>query len=337
MTFAELLKTFQHQKLVKVEPGQHSKRVLLIGKHGENKIIEVPLGCECVNEGNSILLARCNTPNRRYLVASGGRGGCAENGYVGERGETVHVSLHLKLRPNIGLVGFPNAGKSTLLKAFVPEKPVKIANYPFTTTKPQLCYVKYEDTKVIEENFENMEKNLSTKLEPFSLSVADLPGLIEGASQNRGCGHAFLKHMEYSEILVIVIDVFGFQLAPDHRLPYRSAIETLALLNKELEAYDLALLSKPAVVALNKIDMHGGKEKAEELKELLSSENWTTHVSEEMRPRVPLKLKSVVSISAKKQEIGNLKKILKDIYEENHPIKHLYTSEFDNTGHKSLV
>lgn len=112
-------------------------------------------------------------------------------------------------------MGFPNAGKSTLLKAFAPTKEVKIANSPFTTTKPQVCHIAYKNEP---------NENTSIKQEQFSLSVADLPGLIEGSSENHGCGHAFLKHLEYSEMLVIVTDVFGFLLGLNHSLPSRYAL-----------------------------------------------------------------------------------------------------------------
>lgn len=133
--------------------------------------------------------------------------------FRGELGEHLQLSIHLKLRPNIGLVGFPNAGKSTLLKAFVPSREVKIASYPFTTTRPQVSVMNYKD--------ENFEETLPFEKERFSLTVADLPGLIEGASRNRGCGKAFLKHLEYSEMLIIVSDVFGFIVGLNYNLEDR--------------------------------------------------------------------------------------------------------------------
>ncbi|KAK6036821.1 hypothetical protein COOONC_25674 [Cooperia oncophora] len=118
------------------------------------------------------------------------------------------MSLHLKLRPNVGLVGFPNAGKSTLMKAIVPRKSIKIAPYPFTTTKPQLA-------------FWTAEKGRKGIEDDFTLSLADLPGLIEGAAQNRGKGHKFLKHLEYSDILLLVVDCMGFQLSNNLNEPFR--------------------------------------------------------------------------------------------------------------------
>lgn len=140
----------------------------------------MPIGVEAVNKNTNILLARCTEPFQRHMLAQGGQGGSAANDYRGSRGEALVVELHLKLRPNVGLIGLPNAGKSTLLKALVPKKRVKIASYPFTTTKPQLCFLdELEDNNVIEER--------------YRLSVADLPGLIEGASKNRGKGFTFFE------------------------------------------------------------------------------------------------------------------------------------------------
>lgn len=155
----------------------------------------------------------------------------------------------MKLSPNMGLVGFPNAGKSTLLKALAPEKrSIKIAPYPFTTIKPQLIDIRFDE-------YTGEEKE-----NRFSLSCADLPGLIEGAAKNRGKGHAFLKHLEYSDMLVFVVDVNGFQLSANlNHDKFRTPIETIALLNKELEAYDKKLVKKPCILVLNKIDLPDGQ------------------------------------------------------------------------------
>ena len=128
------------------------------------------------------------------------------------------------------MVGFPNAGKSTLLKAISKARP-KIASYPFTTIKPNLGHIKFEDEREI--------------------TMADLPGLIEGAHVNVGMGHRFLKHVERTGCMVFVIDVKGFQLNP--MSIKRSAFETLVLLNKELEIYNPDLLSKPAICLVNKV------------------------------------------------------------------------------------
>lgn len=150
--------------------------------------------------------------------------------FRGEIGESMMVSIHLKLRPNVGLVGFPNAGKSTLLKALVPDKQVKIASYPFTTTKPQMCHVLYSPDKNLPANLSTDEDEPLVAEKPFTLTVADLPGIIEGASRNRGRGYAFLKHLEYSNIILMVVDVHGFQLSANLGEPFRYAIAVTVLM-----------------------------------------------------------------------------------------------------------
>ena len=137
---------------------------------------------------------------------------------------------YFQLIADLGLVGFPNAGKSTLLKAISNARP-KIASYPFTTIKPNLGHMSYEDEREI--------------------TMADLPGLIEGAHINLGLGHRFLKHVERTTCNVFVIDIQGFQLNANS--VHRTAFETLVLLNKELEMYNPDLLQKPSICLVNKV------------------------------------------------------------------------------------
>uniref|UniRef100_A0A8C4WY63 GTP-binding protein 10 n=1 Tax=Eptatretus burgeri TaxID=7764 RepID=A0A8C4WY63_EPTBU len=137
---------------------------------------------------------------------------------------------------------FPNAGKSTLLSRLSTARP-KIAQYPFTTLRPQFGVIMYPTYTQI--------------------SVADLPGLIEGAHRNRGMGHKFLKHVQRTKLLLFVVDVHGFQLS--YKTPFRSAFETVQLLTKELELYDEWLLNKPVILVINKLDLPGAKARCEEL------------------------------------------------------------------------
>ncbi|KRT80231.1 50S ribosome-binding GTPase, partial [Oryctes borbonicus] len=132
-----------------------------------------------------------------------------KNGFLGSEGQNYSIKLDLKLISDIGLVGFPNAGKSTLLKAVSHAKP-KIASYPFTTVRPNVGIMIYKDFRQI--------------------SMADLPGLIEGAHANRGMGHRFLKHVERTKIILLVVDINGFQLSPQHE--HRTCLDTIVLLNK---------------------------------------------------------------------------------------------------------
>ena len=144
----------------------------------------------------------------------------------------MHITLELKAIADVGLVGFPNAGKSSLLTALSRARP-KIASYPFTTLRPHVGAVQYEDH--------------------FCLRIADIPGLIEGAHANVGMGHAFLRHVERTQVLLFVIDVGGFQLSTG--APFRAALDTLRLLSRELALYQSdALGSRASVIALNKMD-----------------------------------------------------------------------------------
>ncbi|PIO68449.1 Obg family GTPase CgtA [Teladorsagia circumcincta] len=235
--------------------------------------LDVPVGVEAVDEDRNVLLARCNKPFYTYLIARGGCGGDARNNFKGERGEQLNVSLHLKLRPNVGLVGFPNAGKSTLMKAFVPRKSIKIAPYPFTTTKPQVAFWTVDKGKKELEN-------------DFTLSFADLPGLIEGASQNRGKGYKFLKHLEYSDILLLVVDCMGFQLSNNLNEPFSRSVESLA-------GGAAAARTEP-----------------EKLVEKMSGMDWPRHVPEHYRPAMPLIFDYVLPVSAKLGDVEEVKKAL---------------------------
>ncbi|CAJ0573734.1 unnamed protein product, partial [Mesorhabditis spiculigera] len=292
--------------VAKAAPGTSSTQTKLIGDKGRDLIVNVPLGVELVNEENNVLLGRCNRVHQKLLVARGGDGASVVNGYKPGKGENFVLSVHLKLRPNVGLVGFPNAGKSTLLKAFIPRKEVKTAPYPFTTLEPQIGFWK--------------PKKQSVADDPFTLTIADLPGLIEGASRNRGKGHHFLKHLEYCGILLLVIDVNGFQLKASFDEPYRTAVETIALLNIELENYDKELVKKPAVVLLNKMDIAKDPQEAEQLKERLLEKRWYDSLPREMRPKMPLRFRSAILASAKKQDINELKTALAQIHHDTNPL-----------------
>ncbi|TMS39607.1 hypothetical protein L596_006105 [Steinernema carpocapsae] len=316
MRFDEIPKQLRMEGKAWAQHGSASLATKLVAQHASDLVIQVPVGVEAVDRESRILLARCNKPFQRYLVAQGGDGGSSANQYHGTRGERRNIELHLKLRPNIGLVGFPNAGKSTLLKALAPKKKVKIAPYPFTTVKPQMCYITYDDEK--EKKTGDTEE---VEEDPFSLTIADLPGLIEGASKNRGRGDSFMKHLEYSDIIVMVVDVTGFQLQVTLTEPYRSAVETVAILNKEIENYDMKILKKPAVLVLNKTDLPGGAETAAKIQELFKTKKWVEEVPEELRPTNPMTFDEVVPASAKNVELGSLKPAVRRIYEYLQPLR----------------
>ncbi|XP_064634387.1 GTP-binding protein 10-like [Lineus longissimus] len=273
------------------EAGGNSKVHRLMGPPGQDLEIPVPTGI-CIRLDNGKAIGDMNEVGMKVKVATGGIGGGPENNFAGQRGVSRNITLDLKLIADIGLVGFPNAGKSTLLGAVSRAAP-KIANYPFTTIKPQLGTMMYEDNRQI--------------------TVADLPGLIEGAHVNFGMGHSFLKHVERTKMLLLVVDVFGFQLSNEH--PHRTAFETILLLNKELELYKPELLEKPAILALNKTDMEGAQEKLHEVVDKLEHvEKLIKELDDTFRPKQLMKFDDVVHISAKKKDsVGWLQSRVREV------------------------
>jgi len=258
--------------------GENSVKQKCIGSSGENIIIRSPVGVSIVTDQGEVI-GDLMKHDDVVLVARGGPGGNKSTQYLGLAGQARNVKLDLKLLADVGFVGFPNAGKSTLLKALSRAKP-KIASYPFTTIQPNLGITEFDDLRKI--------------------SFADLPGLIEGASYNVGMGHKFLKHVERTNLLLFVVDINGFQFKVD--TPFRSALDTVMLLNKELELYKSDLLSKPALLVITKMDSKKSEEKLElfksEYKEILKNPNLST-LDKEALPSDLYKFDEVIPISAK--------------------------------------
>uniref|UniRef100_A0A2P2I513 GTP-binding protein 10 homolog n=1 Tax=Hirondellea gigas TaxID=1518452 RepID=A0A2P2I513_9CRUS len=261
------------------DPGKPSQQFALIGKGGADLVLPVPPGVVATTDVGTEL-GESNKEGERVLVAHGGEGGSPTNGFLGQAGQQHHVKLVLKTIADIGLVGFPNAGKSTLLKAVSRAKP-KIASYPFTTLRPKVGVIEYPDKRMI--------------------SMADLPGLVEGAHENKGLGHSFLRHIERTKLLLLVVAVNGFKL--NTKSVHRSAMESLLLLNKELELYDPMLLSKPAILLVNKMDLKGSSKLYDELLESVAKgQEYVSSLPEEMRPNKLIHLHEIVGISAKANE-----------------------------------
>jgi GTP-binding protein len=207
------------------------------GKDGKDLTIKLPVGTVVTDEQTGEVIIDFTKHGMKFVIAKGGRGGHGNQHYVNsvrqapnfaEKGgpsEKVVVKLELKLLADVGLVGMPNAGKSTLISVISAAKP-KIANYPFTTIVPNLGVVSFRDT---------------------TYTVADMPGLIEGASEGIGLGHQFLKHVERTRILVHVVDL----LPMDESDP----VENFKIIEKELKLYSEEIWSRPRIVALNKIDL----------------------------------------------------------------------------------
>lgn len=234
-------------KNVLAEDGEMGSKNNCTGKDGKDIIIEVPLGTIARDEETGKIDAEILEDGQEIILMKGGRGGLGNSNFAtptnqapehsqpGEPGSESWKVLELKVLADVGLVGFPNAGKSTLLSVITAAKP-KIANYAFTTLTPQLGIVSYRDNK--------------------SFCIADLPGIIEGAAEGKGLGHRFLRHIERNSALLFLIPADS----NDHRKEFE-------ILRNELEEYNPELLQKDFLIAISKSDMLD-----EELKEAIKKE-----------------------------------------------------------------
>jgi GTPase len=224
------------------------------GAKGADLVLRVPTGTMARNAETGELLADLTEPGKRVMVARGGRGGLGNTHFAtptnqapreaqrGEPGEEVTLELELKLIADVGLVGFPNAGKSTLLSVISAARP-KIADYPFTTLVPNLGVVEVGDV---------------ARGQGTTFVVADIPGLIEGAAQGVGLGHEFLRHVERTRLLLHLIDG-----AATDRDPW----EEFEAINRELQEYSPELGSRPQVIVFTKMDLPDARERWEALRE----------------------------------------------------------------------
>ena len=234
----------------KGENGQGSQRT---GRGGADLVLEVPVGTIVINAENGATLFDLTRSDQQVVVARGGRGGQGNLRFKtstnraprfaqpGEPGQTLTLRLELKLLADVGIIGLPNAGKSTLISILSAAQP-KIANYPFTTLTPNLGVVQAHSR------------------EPFV--VADIPGLIAGAHAGAGLGTRFLKHIERTRFLLHLIDAAALD-PEDPTAPYRTV-------NRELSMYSAALAQKPQLVVLNKLDMAGAADLADRFRAALS-------------------------------------------------------------------
>ncbi|PMP64213.1 MAG: GTPase ObgE [Sulfurihydrogenibium sp.] len=233
----QTLMDFKYKRHYKVERGQHGQGGNKKGKDGEDLIIKVPVGTVIKDAETGEILADLVEEGQSFVVAKGGKGGRGNAAFKsatnqspltaepGEKGEERWIELELKLLADVGIIGFPNAGKSTLISILSKARP-KIADYPFTTLTPVLGVLQLD-------------------VNDF-LVLADIPGLIEGASEGLGLGHEFLRHIERTKFLIHLIDVSDFR--------ERDPIEAFNIINKELENYSPELIKKPQIVVANKID-----------------------------------------------------------------------------------
>ncbi len=226
---------FQYKRKYAAQDGDPGGSSLKDGKAGKDIVIKIPVGTIIKDAESEEILFDCNEAEKEIIVAKGGKGGKGNSNFAtptkqtpryaehGKPGEEKNIILELKLIADVGLVGFPNAGKSTLISVISDAKP-KIADYPFTTLEPNLGIVRYKDYK--------------------SITVADIPGIIEGAHAGKGLGLKFLRHIERTKILLLMIDITSEDFAGDYK----------TLVN-ELEEYSKVLTKKKKIVAFSKADL----------------------------------------------------------------------------------
>lgn len=240
------LQWFRNRRILNAENGMPGGSNLCQGKNGKNLILKVPCGTLVKDSATGEILYDLTQDKQKIEICKGGKGGRGNDSFKsptnrapnqfteGKPGEACAVELELKLIADVGLVGFPNAGKSTLISA-VADVEVKIAPYPFTTLQPNIGFIETEDYRRI--------------------YIADIPGIIEGAHRNRGLGFEFLRHIERTKLLLYVLDASG--------IDGRNPADDYAVLQTEMEKYNPEMLERPSLVILNKID---AEESAEHLK-----------------------------------------------------------------------
>lgn len=244
----------RYQKKVKGNPGLNGEGKNKNGSYAEDKIIKVPVGTTIKDYDTDMIIADLTKHNEEVIVAYGGKGGrgnvtlatrnnpCPSFAERGEPGETRKIKVELRMIADVGLVGLPSVGKSTLLSMITNANP-KIAAYHFTTLSPNLGVVETKGNNFV---------------------IADLPGLIEGASEGTGLGHKFLKHVERTKIIAHVIDMS----ASEGRDPYKD----YQVIRKELEEFSPKLLDKQEIIIANKMDLPNAKENLNKFKEKVNKE-----------------------------------------------------------------
>ena len=245
----------RYQKTIKAPKGENGRGKIQHGKGAQPLIVKVPLGTAVTDMDTGLVIADLSHKNQEEVIAKGGRGGRGNTAFKtqtntapdysenGEEGEKKNLKVEVKMLADVGLVGLPSVGKSTIISCISASKP-KIAAYHFTTLSPNLGVVAASNNR--------------------SFVMADLPGLIEGASEGEGLGDKFLRHIERTRVIAHVIDMSGYE----GRDPYEDYI----LINKELEAFNKKLMEKPMIVIANKMDVEGAKENLEKFKEKVSCE-----------------------------------------------------------------
>ena len=247
---------FRYEKNFSASDGENGSKAKKHGKDGDDVVIRVPVGTQIINETGSVVADILNS-GEEYMAAPGGRGGYGNVKYssstsqypviaqAGEEGLKTSLRLELKLIADVGIIGVPNAGKSSLITFLTAARP-KIANYPFTTIDPVLGIVEHRDKDFV---------------------MVDIPGLIEGAHEGIGLGHEFLRHIERTRVLIHLVD--GTSENPS---------EDFHKINKELALFNEALIGKPQILAINKVDLDEVSVLAEDIRDSMGEDAWKFHI-----------------------------------------------------------
>ncbi len=253
---------FRHERIFKAQRGENGMGRQMYGKAGEDRVIAVPVGTVIVNVDTDETIGDLVRHGDRLLVAQGGKGGLGNMHFKssinrsprqstpGEEGEQRVLKLELKLLADVGLLGFPNAGKSTFIRAVSAATP-KVADYPFTTLYPNLGVVSVEPHR--------------------SFVIADVPGLIEGAADGAGLGTQFLRHLQRTRLLLHLVDISPMEGGVEGVSP----VEQVRAIERELERHDPELLAKPRWLVLNKADLMFEDEAREAAGQVIAELGWT--------------------------------------------------------------
>jgi GTP-binding protein len=248
---------FRHQRVFRAQRGQNGMGSDMYGRRGEDTEIRVPVGTTVINLDTDELIGDLTAHGQKLLVARGGKGGLGNIHFKsstnraprkftgGTAGETRELKLELKVLADVGLLGFPNAGKSTFIRAVSAATP-RVADYPFTTLQPHLGVVRVEADR--------------------SFVIADIPGLIEGAAEGAGLGVQFLKHLSRTSLLLHLIDI-----AP---IDGSDPVAQVRAIENELRRFDPALLERPRWLVLNKIDLLAPEERTARAREIVTALDW---------------------------------------------------------------
>jgi GTP-binding protein len=249
---------FRHQRVYRAPRGENGMGRQMAGKGGEDTMIRVPVGTVVINVDTDEEIGDLTTHGQRLLVAQGGHGGLGNvhfktsvnrsprRAVPGSDGEERELKLELKVLADVGLLGFPNAGKSTLIRAVSAATP-KVADYPFTTMQPHLGVVRIETDR--------------------SFVIADIPGLIEGAAEGAGLGIQFLKHVARTRLLLHVVDIAPLDGETD-------PVAEIRTIEKELKGFDPKLLKRPRWLVFNKIDLLAPEEREKTAKAIVRKLKW---------------------------------------------------------------